>query len=75
MASWPPLSHKKLIKNSKVNTNVYYCSIGIHIRRYYRENANSYFRYRDSTYYRNNRFIVIIAQPYQKAYQVTSQSF
>ena len=30
---------------------------------YYRDNANSYYRYRDSIYYRDNRFIVIIAQP------------
>ena len=30
---------------------------------YYRDNANSYYCYRDSTYYRDNRFIVIIAQP------------
>ena len=31
---------------------------------YYRNNANSYYRYRDSSYYRDNRFIVIITQPY-----------
>ena len=36
----------------------------MHIASYYRDNANSYHRYHDSTYYRDNQFIVIIVQLY-----------
>ena len=36
----------------------------------YRDNVISYYRYRDSTLPRNNRFIVIIAQHYVRALEI-----